>query len=105
MHCGPDNRRVSLVGRVDPMKGNKDFIDAAGLHHAIDDQLTCIFVDNSLLRLNEGDEATATFTKYLGVQVIRINSETRFLHTLSDVADPEQKRKIIAPDICRFFPR
>jgi GMP synthase (glutamine-hydrolysing) len=68
---------------------------AALLHRAIGDQLTCIFVDNGLLRLNEGDEVMATFAKHLGVRVIRIDAETRFLDALCGVADPEEKRKII----------
>jgi len=68
---------------------------AALLHRAIGNQLTCIFVDNGLLRLNEGDEVMATFAKHLGVRVIRVDAEARFLDALYGVADPEEKRKII----------
>ena len=86
---GADQVILGLSGGVDSS------VAAALLHRAIGDQLTCIFVDNGLLRLNEGDEVMATFAKHLGVRVIRIDAETRFLDALSDVADPEEKRKII----------
>jgi GMP synthase (glutamine-hydrolysing) len=68
---------------------------AALLHKAIGDRLTCIFVDNGLLRLNEGDQVMATFAEHMGVKVIRVNAEDRFLSALAGEADPEKKRKII----------
>jgi len=65
------------------------------LHQAIGKQLTCIFVDNGLLRLNEGDQVMETFAEHLGVNVIRVNAQKRFLTALVDQNDPELKRKII----------
>jgi GMP synthase (glutamine-hydrolysing) len=68
---------------------------AALLHKAIGDQLTCVFVDNGLLRYQEGDQVMATFAEHMGVRVIRVDAEARFLKALAGVTDPEQKRKII----------
>ncbi len=68
---------------------------AALLHRCIGERLTCVFVDNGLLRLDEGDQLMATFAERLGVRVIRVNAQRRFLHALAGVADPEAKRKII----------
>ncbi|MBV1961775.1 MAG: glutamine-hydrolyzing GMP synthase [Immundisolibacteraceae bacterium] len=68
---------------------------AALLHRAIGDQLTCVFVDTGLLRLNEGDELMVTFAKEFGVKVIRVDAADLFFKELTGVEDPEQKRKII----------
>ena len=65
------------------------------LHQAITDQLTCVFVDNGLLRLNEGDEVMNTFAENMGVKVIRANAQQHFYSQLSNESDPELKRKII----------
>src|SRR5690606_8988610 len=65
------------------------------LHAAIGDQLTCVFVDHGLLRLNEGDQVMQLFKDHLGVNVIRVDAEQTFLAALDGVADPEAKRKII----------
>ena len=80
---------LGLSGGVDSS------VVAALLHKAIGDQLTCVFVDNGLLRLHEGDQVIATFAEHMGVRVIRNDAEERFLKALRGVADPEQKRKII----------
>jgi GMP synthase (glutamine-hydrolysing) len=80
---------LGLSGGVDSS------VVAAMLHRAVGDRLVCIFVDNGLLRLHEGDQVMATFAEHMGVKVIRINAEDRFLKGLKGVADPEQKRKII----------
>jgi len=80
---------LGLSGGVDSS------VVAAMLHRAIGDRLTCIFVDNGLLRLHEGDQVMATFAQHMGVKVIRVDAEDRFLKALKGVADPEQKRKII----------
>ncbi len=80
---------LGLSGGVDSS------VVAALLHKAIGDRLTCIFVDNGLLRLHEGDQVMATFAEHMGVHVIRVNAEDRFLKALKGMADPEQKRKII----------
>jgi GMP synthase (glutamine-hydrolysing) len=65
------------------------------LHRAIGEQLTCVFVDHGLLRLGEGNQVMETFAKHMGVRVIRVNAEERFLAALKGEADPERKRKII----------
>ncbi|MGV6826216.1 MAG: glutamine-hydrolyzing GMP synthase [bacterium] len=80
---------LGLSGGVDSS------VVAALLHKAIGDRLTCIFVDNGLLRLHEGDQVMATFGQHMGVKVIRVDAEDRFLTALGGVDDPEQKRKII----------
>ena len=80
---------LGLSGGVDSS------VAAALINRAIGDQLTCVFVDNGLLRLAEGDQVMATFAENMGVKVIRVNAEDRFLQALSGVTDPEQKRKII----------
>jgi len=86
---GDNKVLLGLSGGVDSS------VVAALLHRAIGDRLTCIFVDNGLLRLHEGDQVMATFAEHMGVHVIRVNAEDRFLKALKGVADPEQKRKII----------
>ncbi|MDH5185111.1 MAG: glutamine-hydrolyzing GMP synthase, partial [Gammaproteobacteria bacterium] len=65
------------------------------LHKAIGEQLTCVFVDNGLLRHHEGDQVMATFAEHMGVKVIRVDAEERFLNALKGENDPEKKRKII----------
>ena len=80
---------LGLSGGVDSS------VVAALLHKAIGDQLTCVFVDNGLLRYQEGDQVMATFAEHMGVRVIRVDAEARFLKALEGVTDPEQKRKII----------
>jgi GMP synthase (glutamine-hydrolysing) len=86
---GEDDVILGLSGGVDSS------VVAALLHRAIGNQLTCVFVDNGLLRLNEGDQVMATFAQHMGIRVIRVNAERRFLTALEGVADPERKRKII----------
>ncbi|MGZ8217618.1 glutamine-hydrolyzing GMP synthase [Methylomagnum sp.] len=86
---GQDQVILGLSGGVDSS------VVAALLHKAIGDQLTCVFVDTGLLRLHEGDQVMNTFAQHMGVKVIRVNAEARYLTALAGVADPEQKRKII----------
>ena len=86
---GSDEVILGLSGGVDSS------VVAALLHKAIGDQLTCVFVDNGLLRLNEGDQVMATFAEHMGVRVIRVDAEQRFMAALEGVSDPEQKRKVI----------
>ncbi|MCP4992384.1 MAG: glutamine-hydrolyzing GMP synthase [Gammaproteobacteria bacterium] len=86
---GDDKVVLGLSGGVDSS------VVAAMLHRAIGDRLTCIFVDNGLLRLNEGDQVMATFAEHMGVKVIRVDAEQRFLDGLKGESDPEKKRKII----------
>ena len=73
------------------------------LHKAIGDQLTCVFVDNGLLRFNEGDEVMKTFSQNLGVKVIRANAQNYFYNKLSNESDPELKRKIIGRAFIAIF--
>ena len=86
---GSDRVILGLSGGVDSS------VAAALIHRAIGDQLTCVFVDNGLLRLAEGDQVMATFAENLGVRVIRVDAEERFLSALAGESDPERKRKII----------
>lgn len=86
---GSDEVILGLSGGVDSS------VVAALLHKAIGKQLTCVFVDNGLLRLNEGDQVMATFAEHMGVKVIRVDAEQRFLDALKGESDPEKKRKII----------
>jgi GMP synthase (glutamine-hydrolysing) len=87
------------VGSAQVLLGLSGGVDssvvAALLHRAIGAQLTCVFVDTGLLRLNEGDQVMQIFAKHLGVRVIRVNAEERFMGALAGVSDPEAKRKII----------
>ncbi len=86
---GQDDVLLGLSGGVDSS------VVAALLHRAIGEQLTCVFVDTGLLRQDEGDQVMAVFARHMGVKVIRVNAEARFLSALKGVSDPEEKRKII----------
>ena len=70
-------------------------VAAALLHDAIGDQLTCVFVDHGLLRMNEADEVVAMFRDHMNLQVIHAQEQELFLGELDGVSDPETKRKII----------
>ena len=94
---GRDEVLLALSGGVDSA------VTAALLHQAIGDQLTCIFVDTGLLRLNEGDQVMDTFSRHMGIRVIRVNAEQRYLDKLKGVADPEEKRKIIGREFIAIF--
>ena len=94
---GDDQVLLGLSGGVDSS------VVAALLHRAIGRRLTCIFVDNGLLRLNEADQVMATFAEHLGVRVIRVDAQDRFLAALAGVADPERKRKIIGNLFIEIF--
>ena len=87
------------VGNEEVLLGLSGGVDssvvAALLHKAIGDQLTCVFVDTGLLRHHEGDQVMATFAEHMGVRVIRVDAEQRFLQALENEVDPERKRKII----------
>jgi GMP synthase (glutamine-hydrolysing) len=94
---GSDNVLLGLSGGVDSS------VLAALLHRAIGAQLTCVFVDHGLLRLGEGDQVMATFAEHMGVRVIRVDAEQRFLAALAGEADPEKKRKIIGRMFVEVF--
>jgi len=88
---------LGLSGGVDSS------VVAALLHRAIGAQLTCVFVDHGLLRLGEAEQVMSTFARHLGVQVIRVDAEARFLEALGGVTDPEAKRKIIGRTFIDVF--
>jgi GMP synthase (glutamine-hydrolysing) len=94
---GSDEVILGLSGGVDSS------VVAALLHKAIGDQLTCVFVDNGLLRLNEGEQVMQTFARNLGVKVIHVDASVQFMGHLKGVADPEAKRKIIGREFVEVF--
>lgn len=94
---GSDEVILGLSGGVDSS------VVAALLHKAIGDQLTCVFVDNGLLRLNEAEQVMETFARNLGVKVIHVDATDQFMGHLAGVADPEAKRKIIGREFVEVF--
>ncbi len=88
---------LGLSGGVDSS------VVAALLQRALGKQLVCVFVDHGLLRLGEGDQVMSTFAEHLGVRVIRVDAEQRFLAALAGVEDPEAKRKIIGRTFVEVF--
>ncbi|AFI83624.1 GMP synthase (glutamine-hydrolyzing) [Methylophaga nitratireducenticrescens] len=94
---GKDEVLLGLSGGVDSS------VVAALLHRAIGDQLICVFVNNGLLRENEGDQVMAMFAKHMGIRVIRVDAEDRFLSALAGENDPEAKRKIIGREFVKVF--
>ena len=94
---GEDNVLLGLSGGVDSS------VVAALLHQAIGDQLTCIFVDNGLLRLGEADQVMKVFGDHLKVKVVRVDAEDLFLSKLEGVSDPEEKRTIIGNTFIEVF--
>jgi GMP synthase (glutamine-hydrolysing) len=95
------------VGKEEVILGLSGGVDssvvAALLHRAIGDQLTCVFVDNGLLRLNEGEQVMQTFARNLGVKVIHVDATEQFMGHLKGVSDPEAKRKIIGREFVEVF--
>ena len=94
---GDSHVLLGLSGGVDSS------VVAALLHKAIGDQLTCVFVDNGLLRKNEGDMVMDMFADNMGVKVIRANAQDPFLNGLKGVSDPEKKRKVIGNTFIDIF--
>jgi GMP synthase (glutamine-hydrolysing) len=94
---GDDHVLLGLSGGVDSS------VVAGLLHKAIGDQLTCVFVDNGLLRKNEGDMVMEMFANNMGVKVIRANAQEKFLNGLVGVSDPEAKRKVIGNTFIDVF--
>lgn len=78
-------------------------VAAIMLHKAVGKQLTCVFVDNGLLRKNEGDEVENLFRNQFDINLIRANAQDRFLSKLAGVTEPEKKRKIIGEEFIRVF--
>jgi GMP synthase (glutamine-hydrolysing) len=94
---GAEKVILGLSGGVDSS------VVAALLHRAIGDQLTCVFVDNGLLRLNEATQVMKTFADNLGVKVIHVDATEQFMGHLKGVSDPEAKRKIIGREFVEVF--
>jgi GMP synthase (glutamine-hydrolysing) len=94
---GDEHVILGLSGGVDSS------VAAALLHRAIGDQLTCVFVDHGLLRLNEAEQVMRTFADNLGVRVIHVDASEAFMRELAGVADPEAKRKIIGREFVEVF--
>ena len=103
------NRIRSEVGVEDVVLGLSGGVDsavaAALIHRAIGDQLTCVFVDHGLLRLNEAEEVMGTFSGKLGARVVHVNARDQFMGHLRGVTDPEQKRRIIGREFIEVFQR
>ena len=94
---GQDEVILGLSGGVDSS------VAAALLHRAIGTQLTCVFVDNGLLRLHEAAQVMETFSRSLGVKVVHVDASAAFIGHLKGVSDPEQKRKIIGREFIEVF--
>ncbi|MBE9609380.1 glutamine-hydrolyzing GMP synthase [Chitinilyticum piscinae] len=94
---GDEEVILGLSGGVDSS------VAAALIHRAIGDQLTCVFVDHGLLRLNEGDMVMDMFARNMGVKVIRVDATEQFMGKLAGVTDPEKKRKIIGGEFVEVF--
>ena len=94
---GDEQVLLGLSGGVDSA------VAAALIHKAIGDQLTCVFVDTGLLRLNEADQVMETFARNLGVKVDMVDASEVFMKALAGVSDPEQKRKIIGREFVEVF--
>jgi GMP synthase (glutamine-hydrolysing) len=94
---GSEEVILGLSGGVDSS------VAAALIHRAIGEQLTCVFVDHGLLRLNEGDMVMDMFVGKLHAKVVRVDAEAQFLGHLAGVADPEAKRKIIGREFVEVF--
>ncbi|MCE9637453.1 MAG: glutamine-hydrolyzing GMP synthase [Planctomycetes bacterium] len=94
---GPDRVICGLSGGVDSL------VTAALVYRAIGDRLTCIFVDNGLLRLNEAEEVESAFGAHFGKSLVTVHAADRFLNELAGVTDPEKKRKIIGRVFIEVF--
>jgi len=94
---GTDEVILGLSGGVDSS------VAAVLIHRAIGPQLTCVFVDNGLLRLGEAQQVIETFDQHLGLHLIHVDASERFLGKLAGVQDPELKRKIIGREFIEVF--
>ncbi|MBP5405092.1 MAG: glutamine-hydrolyzing GMP synthase [Clostridia bacterium] len=95
--CAGKKVLLALSGGVDSS------VAAALMHKAVGDDLTCVFVDHGLLRKGEGDLVEKTFKGKFGMNLIRVDAESRFLQKLAGVIEPEKKRKIIGEEFIRVF--
>jgi len=118
--CGTDwnmpNYVSESIKKIQQQVGNEEVIlglsggvdssvAAALIHRAIGEQLTCVFVDHGLLRLNEAKQVMDTFAKHMHLKVIHVDASEEFLSSLKNISDPEQKRKIIGRLFVEVFQR
>lgn len=94
---GSEEVILGLSGGVDSS------VAAALIHRAIGNQLTCVFVDHGLLRLNEAEMVMEMFARNLGVKVVHVDASAQFMQRLAGVTDPEEKRKIIGREFVEVF--
>ena len=94
---GDEEVILGLSGGVDSS------VTAALIHRAIGQRLTCVFVDNGLLRKNEREQVRETFEKNMGLKLIVVDAIDRFMNALAGISDPEQKRKIIGREFVNVF--
>jgi GMP synthase (glutamine-hydrolysing) len=101
-----DSIRTQVGGEkvICGLSGGVDSAVAAALvHKAVGDQLTCVFVDTGLLRMDEGEQVTETFRRQFNIDLVHVKAADRFLEALRDVDDPERKRKVIGETFIRVF--
>ncbi len=94
---GDANVICGLSGGVDSS------VTARLIHEAIGDQLRCIFVDNGLLRMNEGDSVMSMYADHFHINVIKVDASEMFLAKLKGITDPQKKRKVIGPAFVEVF--
>jgi GMP synthase (glutamine-hydrolysing) len=94
---GSEKVMCGLSGGVDSS------VAAALVHHAVGDQLTCVFIDHGLLRAGEAEQVEETFRRTFHINLIHVKAQDRFLDALSGITDPESKRKIIGETFIRVF--
>jgi len=101
------NRIREAVGKEEVILGLSGGVDssvaAALIHKAIGQQLTCVFVDHGLLRLNEAAQVMKTFAEHMHVNIVHVDASAQFLSALNGVPDPEEKRKIIGRLFVEIF--
>jgi GMP synthase (glutamine-hydrolysing) len=107
-HVGEAVAKIrALVGSEEVILGLSGGVDssvaAALIHRAIGDQLTCVFVDTGLLRLDEGAQVVETFQQHMGMKLIHVDATARFMGALEGVVDPEAKRKVIGREFVHVF--